>query len=89
MSTKLDLSTYSDTSNALRKILIKQRHELDYSQRHLAKKLNVSQSVISKIETGARRLDVLEFMTYAHVLGVTVDSVMDTIQNALEAPSEQ
>lgn len=88
MNKKPKVAIYSDINNTLRKMLIKQRNELDYSQRYLAKKLNVSQSVISNIETGSRSLDVLEFTEYSNALGITIDNFMSVIQNAQEASSD-
>jgi transcriptional regulator with XRE-family HTH domain len=88
MNKKPKVAVYSDINNTLRKMLIKQRNELDYSQRYLAKKLNVSQSVISNIETGSRSLDVLEFTEYSNALGITIDNFMSVIQNAQEASSD-
>ncbi len=38
------------------------------SQRDLAEKLSVTYSVIGKIETGDRRLDVIEFYEYTKAL---------------------
>jgi len=52
----------------LRDLLIKARKNLHLSQRDLAEKLNVTYSVIGKIETGDRRLDVIEFYEYTKAL---------------------
>ncbi len=40
------------------------------TQRELADNLMVSQSYISKVETGEKRLDVVEFMMYCHELNI-------------------
>jgi len=53
---------------SLRAILIKARKDLHLSQRDLAEKLSVTYSVIGKIETGDRRLDVIEFYEYTKAL---------------------
>ena len=48
----------------LRQTLIKSREDLGLSQRDLANRLGITHSIIEKIETGGRRLDVIEFYEY-------------------------
>ena len=52
----------------LRNTLISARKDLGLTQRDLAKQLGVTHSIIGKIETGDRRLDVIEFYEYTKVL---------------------
>ncbi|KGQ70353.1 transcriptional regulator [Chelonobacter oris] len=52
----------------LRERFIEQRKTLGLSQRSLAEKLNVIYSLIGKVETGDRRLDVFEFIEYCQAL---------------------
>ena len=54
----------------LRDILIKARKNLHLSQRDLAEQLGVTYSIIGKIETGDRRLDVIEFYEYTKALNL-------------------
>jgi len=54
----------------LRDVLISARKDLNLSQRDLAEKLGVTHSIIGKIETGDRRLDVIEFYEYTKALGL-------------------
>ena len=54
----------------LREVFINARKDLDLSQRDLAEKLGVTHSIIGKIETGDRRLDVIEFYEYTKALGL-------------------
>lgn len=46
---------------ALLKILVRARTRAQVTQTVLARRLGVSQSWVSKVETGERRLDVIEF----------------------------
>ena len=46
------------------------RTESGLSQRALAKKLRRAPSIIAKIETGDRRLDVVEFAKWCRAVGV-------------------
>jgi transcriptional regulator with XRE-family HTH domain len=52
----------------LRDTLIKARRDLGLSQRDLAEQLGITHSIIGKIETGDRRLDVIEFYEYTTAL---------------------
>jgi len=52
----------------LRAALIKARKDLGWSQRDLADQLGITHSIIGKIETGDRRLDVIEFYEYTKAL---------------------
>jgi ribosome-binding protein aMBF1 (putative translation factor) len=63
-------SIHHELHRSLRDVLIKARKDLHLSQRDLAEKLNVTYSVIGKIETGDRRLDVIEFYEYTKALGL-------------------
>jgi len=74
-------SIYSKQHTALRDSWVGRRKELNLSQAELANKLNVLQSLIGKIETGDRRLDIVEMIDYAHALEVDPHTVIDLILN--------
>jgi predicted transcriptional regulator len=74
-------SIYSKQHTALRDFWIDRRKELGLSQAELAKKINVVQSLIGKIETGDRRLDIVEIIDYAKALEVDPHTVIDLIIN--------
>jgi len=48
-----------------------QREGQGLSMRELADKLGVPHSFVGKIEQGERRLDVVEFLQYCKVLGIS------------------
>lgn len=52
--------------------LIDQRKRLDLSQREVAEKMGVTESAISKIESGSRDLRLATLRRYAHAVGVEV-----------------
>jgi transcriptional regulator with XRE-family HTH domain len=54
-------SIYSPEHQVLKFFLIELRKKLSHSQREFAVRLSVGHSYIAKIETGERRLDVIEF----------------------------
>ena len=78
---KFRKSIYSKQHTALRDFWISRRKELNLSQAELANKLNVVQSLIGKIETGDRRLDIIEMIDYTQALEVDPHEVIDLIIN--------
>jgi DNA-binding transcriptional regulator YiaG len=53
---------------ALLAVLVASRREAGLSQRELATRLRMAPSIVGKIETGERRLDVVEFTAWAEAL---------------------
>lgn len=53
------------------------------SQGALARVVGFDQTTISKIETGRRRLGVLEFLELAHVLDLDYGQLLDLIRSDL------
>lgn len=53
---------------ALLAVLVASRREADLTQRKLAERLGWPHSVVGKVETGERRLDVVEFTAWAQAL---------------------
>ncbi len=74
-------SIYSAEHCQLRTIFINRRKELGLSQRALAEQLDVIYSLIGKIETGERRLDVFEFIDYCNALQLSPYEVLETLMN--------
>lgn len=66
----LRLSIHAPEHIWLRQLFIQRRLQLGLSQRALAERLNVIHSFIGKVETGDRRLDILEFILYCQALEI-------------------
>lgn len=64
---------YSKEQNTLVKKLISAREEMMLTQEEVANKLNRSQSYISKIEAGQRRIDVIQLKEFSKLYKKSVD----------------
>lgn len=69
----------SDNYKNIRRKLIILREKNSFTQRELAKKLSTTQSYVSKVELGQRRLDVLELKKYLQVLNYSIDQFISEI----------
>ena len=78
---KFRRSVHSKVHQDIRNLLIKQRKKLKLTQRDLAKKLNISHSIIGKIETGDRRLDVVELIEYANILEIDSNTILEILKS--------
>lgn len=63
-------TVYSEASKALAASLAEARRGAGLHQEQLAERLGKDQSVISNIERGQRRVDVLELYAIARALGI-------------------
>jgi transcriptional regulator with XRE-family HTH domain len=62
-------SVFSDRYRRFLAVIVQARKEAGLTQSGLASRLGKPQSYISKAERGERRIDVVEFMDFAHALG--------------------
>ena len=61
-------------------LLVEQRKRAGLSQGALAAKLGRYQSVIHAIESGSRRVDVVELLDIAEAIGLDVHALTDELQ---------
>jgi len=73
-------SIYSQESNLLRLWLTNQRKKKRLTQRQLASLLGIHHSIIGKIETGERQINVVELIWYCKTLGVDPVDVINRLQ---------
>jgi len=66
-------SLYSKEHKIIVEKLIKARHEAGLDQIEVAKKLNKSQSYLSKIESGQRKIDVIQLQKFAKLYNKKID----------------
>lgn len=60
-------------------LLVEQRKRAGLSQADLAEKLERYQSVVSSMESGGRRVDVVELLDIAEVIGLNVHALLDDL----------
>lgn len=60
-------------------ILVEQRQRAGLSQAQLAERLGRYQSVISSVESGGRRVDVVELLDIADAIGLDVHALIDEL----------
>lgn len=68
----MDKTIYTREYAVVLRLLRAAREQAAISQVELALKLKQSQSFISKIERGDRRLDIVQLRTICHALGLTL-----------------
>ena len=60
----------------LASLLRRLREEAGLTQQELAARLKVTQSVVSKAESGQRRLDLVQLESYCQALGTTLTELV-------------
>ena len=78
---------YSDEYSKLRQWLTEKRHEKGMTQRDLAKVLDVHYSIYAKVESGERRLDVIEYLRVCRVLGIDAHEGLRIIDEEMDKES--
>ena len=63
----------------LQQLLVAARAAAGLSQRDVAKRLRQPQSFVSRYETGERRLDLIELIEVATVLGCDLRKIVDDL----------
>lgn len=76
-------SVFTDAYASFRATLIAARKEARVSQIELAERLGLTQSQISQIERGIRRVDVIEFYAIARALRVDPTQLFDMVAKQL------
>lgn len=71
---------YDSRYNVLREELAAARARAGLTQSELAKRMGVVQSFVSKIETGERYLDVLEFLRWCEVAQTDACFILGRVQ---------
>ena len=70
---------WSEAQQALVAALVQARKEAGLSQAALALRLRCQQSLIARIESGERRIDVVEFVILTRATGVNPDGILERL----------
>tara|TARA_R110002126_G_scaffold167330_5_gene315555 strand:+ start:13206 stop:13463 length:258 start_codon:yes stop_codon:yes gene_type:complete len=74
----------SSGQQALCKKLISERQAAGLTQIDLAKKLRCHQSLIARIESGERRIDVVELIVLCRAIGCQADEMLNEVAQSVE-----
>jgi len=80
------VSTKSKLANELRilgEVLVRARERAKLKQADVAARLGLPASYLSKIESGTRRLDVIELIRIAEAMGADAAELIAEVQRAL------
>jgi transcriptional regulator with XRE-family HTH domain len=65
-------SVFTPKYARFRRMLVSARKDAGLTQQALADELGWAQTDVSKVERGVRRLDLIEFLAFARVIGIDV-----------------
>ncbi len=80
----MEKSIYSKEYSLFLEQLRSAREEQGLSQTELAQRLGTTQSFISKVERGERRIDIVELRAFCSALGIGFGSFVSRIEKAVD-----
>jgi DNA-binding XRE family transcriptional regulator len=78
-ASQLPKSAFTDAYKAMLDVLIEARKEAGVTQSELAKRLGKPQPWVSKVETGVRRIDIIEFIEISDGLNVNSGALFSKV----------
>jgi transcriptional regulator with XRE-family HTH domain len=79
----MEKSVFTAEYRALLSLLRETRQAAGISQTELAERLGQSQSFVSKVEIGERRLDLIQVRTICRTLGTTLPAFVAALEDRL------
>ncbi len=88
LSMALAKSTHTDLYKRFRALLVAERKAHGLTQVQVAERLGKPQSFVTKYELGERRLDVVEFLYLADVIGFDPDTFLAELRKEASEMSD-
>jgi transcriptional regulator with XRE-family HTH domain len=79
----MEKSIFTDEYEVLLNLLRETRQAAKFTQVQLAERLGQSQSFVSKVEIGERRLDLIQLRTICRHLGTTLPEFVSKLEEGL------
>jgi len=83
MEQAMEKSVHSENQKKFQQLLRELREAKELRQEDVAEALEVPQSFVSKIESGERRLDILELREVCEVLGISLAKFCKQLEEAI------
>jgi transcriptional regulator with XRE-family HTH domain len=80
----MEKSIYTAEYAVFLRLLRETREAASFTQVQLAKRIRQSQSFVSKVEVGERRLDVIQLRTILHALGTSLPAFVSDLEERLK-----
>jgi transcriptional regulator with XRE-family HTH domain len=81
----MDKSIYTREYAIVLRLMKQAREQAGITQVELAKRLKQSQSFVSKMERGDRRIDIVQLRTICQIYGLALSKFVDRLEEALIA----
>ena len=85
----MEKSIYSQEYSLFLELLRKARESKGLTQTEVAERLGQTQSFVSKVERGERRLDIVELRAFCSALGLSLLKFVEEIERVLGRASRQ
>lgn len=83
----MEKTIYTEEYAAVLRLLREAREQAGLTQAGVADMVGQTQSFVSKVERGERRLDVVELRTFCRAVGTTLAAFVGRLERALEEPT--
>ena len=80
---RMEKSIYTKEYAAVLRLLRQAREEAEITQVQLAKKLRLTQSLLSKMERGDCRLDIVQLRSICRALGLSLPEFVQRLEHEL------
>ncbi len=83
----MDKTIHTPEYGALLRLLRRGREDAALTQAEVAARVGQTQSFVSKVERGERRLDVLELRVFCAAIGLTLPAFVERLEVELARPA--